>query len=205
VNAQLQAWSTTQGAFCDGRYFGKIVLAERDAWSRFFNVETRSPAPVLYKAESGKPWKLSRESIKAVPDQDRVRYEIKCPAVEPKGRAYAGVGFKLDPPVDVSQRPYAEILFTKVSPDIMLELVYHYVGVDGKDYTNYFLPSRWGDGTPAPQLFARRLTQGHHRDRPAPKLLKAVTVYGVVEGKKTPLDCDFDLRWIRICKQPLCR
>ena len=202
---QLQAWSTTQGAFCDGKYFGKIVLTDGDGWSRFFNVETRSPAPVLYKAESKKPWVLSRESIEAVAEQDRVRYEIHCPAVEPKGRVYAGASFKLDPPVDVSGHPYAEIVFTKASPDVMLELIYHYVGADGKNYTNYFLPSTWGEGSKAPQVFVRNLSEGHHRDRPAPKLLKNVTVYGVVQGKNTPLDCDFSLRWARICKDPLCR
>ena len=203
--AQLQAWSTTQGAFCDGRYFGKIVLSEGDAWRHFFNVETPSPAPVLYKAESRKPWALSRESIKAVAEQDRVRYEIKCPAIEPKGRIYAGVSFKLDPPVDVSRHPYAEIVFTKASPDVMLELIYHYVGADGKDYSNYFLPSPWGEGSQAPQVFVRSLAQGHYRDRPAPTLLKNITVYGVVQGKKTPMDCDFSVRWVRICKDPLCR
>lgn len=201
--AQLQTWSTTQGAFRDGQYFGKIVLAEHDAWRRFFNVETSSPTPVLYKVDNNNPWTLSRESIKSVAEQDRVRYEMKCPAIDPKGRIYAGVSFKLDPPVDVSRHSYVEIVFTKASPDIMLELIYHYVGVDGKDYNNYFLPSPWGDGTPAPQVVVNNLKESHHRDRPVPKLLKNITVYGVVQGKRTPLDCDFSLRWIRVCKHPL--
>ena len=203
--AQLQAWSTTQGAFCDGKYFGRIVLAESDAWSRFFNVETSLPAPVLYKVDSKNPWTLSREAIKAVPEQDRVRYEIVCPTVETKGRVYAGVSFPLDPPVDVSHHSYAEVLFRKADPDVMLEMIYTYVGDDGKDSRNYFILSAWGDGTQAPQVFSRRLTEGAHRDRPAPKLLKQVTIYAVVPGAKTPTNCDFDLRWIRVCKDTLCR
>ena len=203
--AQLQAWSTTQGAFCDARYFGRIVFAETDVWCHFFNAETSCPAPVAYKAEPNRPWKLTRGAITAGPEQDSIHYSLKCPETAPEGRVYAGVTFTLKPPVDVSRHPYAELVFTKVNPDVMLELIYGYVDADGKEDSNYFLPSRWGDGTPVPQVFIGRLDEGHQRDRPHPKLLKTLTVYSVVKGGKTPMDCDFSLRWLRICSEPLYR
>ena len=198
--AELQAWSATQGAFADGKYFGKIALVEHDAWSRYFNVEAPSPATVLYKVDSKNPWTLDRQAIRAVSEQDRIRYEIKCPRVADKGRTYAGFSIPLDPPVDVSQHPCLEVVFTKADPDLMLELIYTYVGADGKDADNYFVFSRWGEGTQAPQVFVRPLTEGHKRGLPAPRLLKKLTVYGVVSGAKTPTECDFSLHRIRICK-----
>ena len=201
--AELQAWSTTQGAFADGKYFGRIVMAENDAWRRFFNAETQSPATVLYKVDKEHPWTPDRDAIRAIPEQDHVRYEIACPKVADEGRVYAGFSVPVDPPVDVSQHPFAEIAFRKADHDLMLELIYEYVDAEGKDARNYFIFSSWGDGTPAPQLFTRRLAEGHHRDRPAPRLLKRVTVYAVVSGAKTPNESDFAIHWIRICNDTL--
>jgi len=199
----LQSWTATQTGFNDSKYFSRIVLVDRDGSSRFFNATAPAPKPVLYKVDGKNPWTLSRESIRAVADQDRVRYEMKCPRVADKGRTYGGFGIKLDPPVDVSRYPYAEIVFRKPSPDLMLEMIYRYTDKDGAEHTNYFVFSPWGDGSKAHQVFTGRLARGHQRDKPAPHLLKGVTVYGVVSGVKTPIACDFTVEWIRICRYPL--
>jgi len=200
---ELQSWSATQGAFADGKYFGRIVMAEADAWRRFFRAETQSPATVLFKVDKQNPWTLERDAIRAIPEPGHVRYEMACPKVADDGRIYAGFAIPVDPPVDVSQQPFAEIAFIKADPNLMLELIYEYVDVEGKDGRNYFIVSPWGDGTPAPQLFTRRLAEGHDRDRPPPRLLKKLTVYAVVSGAKTPTESDFTIDWVRICNDTL--
>ncbi|OGV80317.1 MAG: hypothetical protein A3K18_09665 [Lentisphaerae bacterium RIFOXYA12_64_32] len=198
----LHAWCATQGGFSDAKYFGRIVLADTDGWRLFFNQETQPPSPVLYKAE-GKDWIAAPDTITAVPEQDRVRFAMKCPAVAQNGRTYGGFTVALDPPVDPARFPVAEIAFRKPSLDVMLELVYGYIGDDGKDYSNYFLPSRAGEVNEATQVFAGAFANAWDKDKPPPKLIKSITVYGVVEGPKTPIECDFALEWLRVCKESL--
>jgi len=200
---ELQSWSATQTGFDDGKYFSRIVMTAGDGWSLFGDEQTPPPPPVLYKVDANNPWVLTPEAIQAVAEQDRVRYLMKCPKVDEKGRTYGGFGVKLDPPVDAAAYPWAEVVFTKPNRDVMLELIYNYTAADGKDYSNYFLPSTFGEGSRTPQVFAKRLAEGWEADRPAPRLLKSVTVYGVVEGAKTPLECDFSVQWIRLCRDTL--
>jgi len=203
--AQLQAWSVTQTGFADGRYFGRIVMTEGDAWRRFFNEKTPSSGAVLYRVDKNHPWTLDRSAIRAVPEQDSVRYEMACPKVADDGRVYAGFSVRLDPPVQVSPQTSVEVAFHKADPDVMLELIYNYASEEGKEASNYFIFSPWGDFSAAPQLFVRQFADGHERDRPAPRMLKSVTVYGVVSGAKTPTETNFALHWIRVCGDTLQR
>ncbi|MBI3922407.1 MAG: DUF4838 domain-containing protein, partial [Armatimonadetes bacterium] len=200
---ELQAWSTTQGAFADAKYYGRMLLVAEDGWALFPNPEVPPPGPVLYRVDEQNPWTIAPEAIRAAVEQGRFRYTMNCPKVSDKGRTYGGFGAKMDSPVDVTKFPYIEVVFRKPSRDLMLELIYNYIGEDGKDSSNYFVFSRWGEGSEAPQVFSARVTEGNEKDRPAPRQLRSVTVYGVVEGGKTPLDCDFDVQWIRVCKDPL--
>ena len=199
VPAGLQSWSATQGAFAEGRYFGKLRLVDRDGWSLFFGQETIPPRPVLYKVDAANPWTLTPDAIRAVADQDAARYLMQCPQVDEKGRTYGGFGVKLDPPVDAVAFPSVEMLFTKPSPDVMLELIYNYVDEKGKEGHAYFLPSTYGEGGAAPRVFVGRFTEGMEPSAGTPRFIKSLTVYGVVEGGKTPLETEFSLNWIRVC------
>ena len=128
---------------------------------------------------------------------------MSCPKVSDKGRTYGGFGVKLDPPVDVAQFPNVEVGYRKPSRDLMLELIYNYVGEDGKDASNYFVFSPYGEGSEAPQVFSAPFAEGWEKGKPASRTLKSITVYGVVEGGKTPLQCDFTVQWIRVGKEML--
>ncbi len=199
----LQAWSATQGAFADARYFGRMLFVPEEGWALFAQPEAAPPAPVLYKVDAQNPWTIAPDTIRASLDRGGFHYAMNCPKVDDKGRTYAGFGAKVDPPVDVTQFPNLEVVFRKPNRDVMLEIIYNYEGADGKPASNYFILSRFGEENAAPQVFSAPLAQGHERDRPAPRLLKSITVYAVVEGGKTPLECDFTVQWIRVGKETL--
>jgi len=197
---ELQTWSPTPWAFSDGRRFGSVVLAEEDAWRLFFDPNAAPPAPVLYKANPKSPWALVPDAISATVELDRARYAMKCPEVDAKGRTYGGFGVNLAQPVDVTRHPYVEVAFRKPSPDVMLELLYSYVGEAGEESRNYVIVSRFGEANKATRIFAGKLAKGAEKDRPAPRLLKKVTVFAVVSGARTPGEYDFILEWIRVCR-----
>lgn len=121
--------------------------------------------------------------------------------MDSKGRTYGDFGVKLDPPVDAVAFPSVEVLFTKPSPDVMLELIHNYVDEKGKEGRVYFLPSRYGEAGAAPGVFAGRFTEGMEPSAGIPRLIKSLTVYGVVESVKTPLETEFALNWIRVCHE----
>jgi hypothetical protein len=158
---------------------------------------------VLYKVNAENPWTNTPEAIKTVAEQDRVQYLMQCPDVGEKGRTYGGFGLKLDPPLDVAQFPALEICFTKPHLDLMLEVIYNYTAADGNDYSNYFIVSTFGEVNAAPTTFSRPFAEAHEAEKPAPQTIKNLTVYGVVEGVRTPLECDFSVHWLRICKDVL--
>ena len=195
---QMQSWSATQGGFDDGRYFGRLVMSDGDRAATWFNEQTPAPAPVLLKVDKDNPWVVAPDSIQAVPEQDHVRYVIEAPKVDDKGRIYAGFGLKLDPSVDAAGVTGIEMAFTKADPDVMLELIYNYTAADGKDYSNYWLPSRYGEGSAVPQVFSGRFNEANEGGKPAPVKLKSVTVYAVMEGAKTPADTEFSVEWVRV-------
>jgi hypothetical protein len=202
--AELQSWSVTQGSFSEGRYFGKVLLATADGWQRTFNAESPLPDPVLYKVDAQNPWVLSREAIRALPERDQVRFAMDCPQVAAKdGRTYGGFGVKLDPPVDAALFPCVEVAFRKRNPEVMLELIYAYVGEDGKDATNYFVFSPAGEISASQSVFAGRFAAGWEQGKAAPRQIKGLTIYAVVEGGKTPLACDFAVQWLRVCRETL--
>ena len=149
------------------------------------------------------PWQVAPDTIRAVAEQDRVRYVMNAPKVDEKGRVYAGFSLKFDPPVEADKIAGIEMAFTKANPDVMLELLYSYTAADGKDYGNYWLPSRYGEGSAVPQLFLGRFREANEEGKPAPVTVKAVTVYAVMEGAKTPADTEFAVQWIRLAKDSL--
>lgn len=200
---ELQAWSATQGGFDDGKYFGRLVMTDGDAAATFFNQQSTPPGPALLKVDKDNPWTVAPGAIQAVPEGDCVRYVMKAPKVDEKGRVYAGFNLKFDPPIDVAQVAGVELAYTKPSRDVMLELLFNYTAADGKDYGNYWLPSQYGEGNAAPQLFVGRFDEANEEGKPAPVKLNSVTVYAVMEGGKTPAETEFAVRWVRVGKDLL--
>ena len=202
--AELQSWSVTQGGFNEGRYFGRVLLATADGWQRFLNAETPLPDTVLFKVDAANPWVVAPTAIRAVAERDQVRFAMDCPPVaEVGGRTYGGFQVTLDPPVDAALFPCLEVAFRKSNPEIMLELIYAYVGEDGKDATNYFVFSPYGEISASQSLFAGGFAAGSEKGKSAPRQIKGLTLYGVVEGAKTPLACDFAVQWLRVCRETL--
>lgn len=201
---ELQSWSATQTGFDEGRYFGRVVLSAGDAAATFFGEQTTPPAPALLKVDKDNPWRVAPGAMEAVPDRDSVRYTFRAPKVDDKGRVYAGFSVKLEPPVPADQVAGIEMAYTKASPDVMLELIYNYTAADGKDYSNYWLPSPYGAGSNLPQVFFGRFGETPE-ERPAPVTLKGLTVYAVMEGAKTPAESEFTMRWLRLTRYPLAR
>lgn len=200
---ELQAWSATQNGFDDGKYFSRLIMSDGDARAFWFGEQTTAPTPALLKVDKDNPWKVAPDTIKAVAEQDRVRYVMSAPKVDDKGRIYAGFSLKLDPPVAADQIGGIEMVYTKANPEVMLELIYYYTGADGKEYSNYWLPSTYGDGNPVPQLFFGRLAESNEPGKPAPVKLNRLTVYAVMEGAKTPADAEFSVQSIRLTKDSL--
>ena len=201
---EMQAWSRTQGSFASGKHFGKIMLTDRDGFSLYFNEQTPPPAPVLLKVDKDNPWTVAPDTIRATVEQDRLRLDMASPQVDAKeGRTYAGFSVQLDPPVDALLAPYAEVAFSKPDQEVLLELIYYYVGVDGKDYSNYFILSTFGEPHASLQLSTRRWTQAHEAAKPAARQIKGLTLYAVVEGARTPRETSVTLERIRLCKDPL--
>ncbi|MGE5532410.1 MAG: hypothetical protein ACM3VW_09870, partial [Bacteroidota bacterium] len=199
---ELQAWSATQNGFDDGKYMGRMIMTDSDASATWFNEQTTPPAPALLKVDKDNPWKVAPGAITAVPEQDSVRYVMKVPQVDEKGRVYAGFSIKPSNPVSPDQIAGIELAYTKANPDVMLELIYNYTAADGKDYSNYWLPSGFGDGSAVPRVFLGRFSEGNET-KPAPVKINSVTVYAVMEGAKTPADTDFSVQWIRLAKDSL--
>lgn len=195
---EMEAWSATQSGFDDPKYMGRLVMSDGDASAIWFNDQSTPPAPVLLKVDKDNPWKAAPDTITAVPEQDHVRYAMKVPQVDEKGRVYAGFGIKLDPPVDPAKVKGVEMAYTKPNPDVMLELIYNYTAADGKEYSNYWLPSHYGEGSAVHKLFAGRLDEANEQGKPAPVKINSLTVYAVMEGAKTPADTDFSVQWIRV-------
>lgn len=197
---EMQSWCATQNGFSDGKYFGRVLMSEGDGYSRFFSAQTAPPGTVLYKVNAENPWVNTPEAIKAVGNMDATQFLMKCPDVGPKGRTYGGFGVKPAQPLDVTAWPALEICFSKPNPNLMLEAIFSYTAEDGKDYSNYFIFSTFGEVNNAPVVFSAPFKEAHEREKAAPKTIKSITIYGVVEGEKTPLDCDYSINWVRVCK-----
>lgn len=202
---ELQAWSATTEGFADGRYFGKFIMSNPDASATWFNEQTPPPNPVLFKVDKDNPWTVVPGAIKAVADRDSVHYDLQAPQVDKKGRVYAGFSVKIDPALDPSSIAGIEMAYTKTNPDVMLELLFYYTAADGKNYSGYWLPSQYGDGSAVPQLFLGRFKEANLSNHPAPVKINSVTVYAVIEGAKTPASADFSMQWIRLTKDSLVR
>lgn len=195
---ELQAWSATQNGFDDGKYFGRLAMSDGDIAATWFNEQSAAPRAVLLKVDKDNPWTVAPDAMAMVPAQDCVRYVMKAPKVDEKGRIYAGFSIKLDPPIDPGKIKAIEMAYTKPSPDVMLELIYNYTAADGKDYSNYWLPSQYGEGSAVPRVFAGRLDEANEATKPAPVKVNSLTVYAVMEGAKTPAETEFSVQWIRV-------
>ncbi len=200
---ELQSWSITRSGFDDGKFFGKLIISDPDVSSTWFNEQSTPPAPALLKVDKDNPWTVATDAIKAVQVQDRVDYVMQVPKVDDKGRIYAGFNLKIDPPITPDKIAGIEIAYTKTNPDVMLELIYNYMAKDGKEYSNYWLPSQYGEINKTMQLFYGKFKQSHEATKPEPVTVHSVTVYAVMEGAKTPAKTDFSLQSIRLTNSSL--
>ncbi|MHB8993918.1 MAG: DUF4838 domain-containing protein [Armatimonadota bacterium] len=200
---ELQAWSATQNGFDDGKYFGRLIMTEGDAFATWFNEQTTPPSPALLKVDKDNPWTVAPGAMTAVAVQDHVRYVMKVPQVDEKGRVYAGFTIKPPTPISADEICGIEVGFTKPNPEVMFELIYNYTAADGKDYSNYWLPSPYGDGSGAPRVYLGRFAEANDAAKPKPVKINSVTIYAVMEGGKTPADTDFSMQWIRLAKDSL--
>lgn len=197
--AEIQAWSPTMGGgFKASKYFGKMLMAEEDGWSCFFNSEAKPPAPSLADGAS------SNCAIRATADRECTRYTMEYPqAAEKAGRINATIASDCQPPIDVSRYPYLEISFSKPSADVMLLVSYDYDGDNGAAGNNYFVFSPWKEQVNTSRIFIVPWARGAGDGKPAPRFVKRLAVYAVVESSKTPFNGEFSLKWIRICKDTL--
>ena len=166
----LQSWSATQGGLRRrGATSARSGWWTEDGWSLFLNEETAATRRrCCYKVDAANPWTVTPDAIRAVAEQDGVRYLMQCPQVDDEGRTYGGFEVKLDPPVDVTAFPAVEMVFTKPSPDVMLELIYNYDDDQGREGHAYFLPSTYGEGGTAPRVFTARFSEGLEPSADAP-------------------------------------
>jgi hypothetical protein len=199
---ELQSWSVTPEGFGDPKHFGQILLTTGDGWHVFFGGD-QPPAPVLYRVlKSTSEWKSTPEAISVTPMGDFARYAMNVAPDANLSGIKGAMGFKCDPPVSVSDHPYFEIRYRKPSREVFLQIVYNYVAADGSKQFNWFIFSPTGTAQLAPTTFIWKPGMGGD-DKPAPAKIENVTVYAVIYDNKTPPDCQFDLYWVRLCRQTM--
>jgi hypothetical protein len=201
--AELQAWSVAPDGFNDPRRFGQILLTSGDGYHMFFGGDN-PPAPMLYRVLKSIPdWKATPEAITMTPMRDFARYAMNVPADADLGGIKGVVGFTCNPPVAMADQPYFEIRYRKPSREVFLQVVYSYLTADGKKSFNWFIFSPQGTAQLAPTTCYWKPGVGGESDRPAPDKITDVTLYAVIYGNKTPPDCQYDLYWLRLCKQTM--